>query len=462
MYIDLWPVRDSMAMILDPGMCQELVLEKNPPRHPMIKHFIRAIAGTRNLTWFDSAQHRLWRSRLAPGFSLRNIQSHMPAVIEEIEVFVQNLKASTTSDGSWGSVFPLFPKTVDLTFDIIGRVVLDLRLNEQTTGPTGLQTALRTLGEKHFYFHSLLNLPKRLNPFHRLEEWQCTQELRRILVPRIKHLIGVEQTTTQKTVVQLAMKEYSSESQGAKKIAPSNDVIEDVFGMTRLFLFAGHDTTATTIAWAFHYLPSHPDVLKKLRVEHDQVFGTDTQTVAETLRRSPQSLNSLPYTLAVSKEVLRVCPIAATIRQGSPSFFFTDSDGTKLPTDGFALVTGTALIDYHPELWPRVNEFIPERWTVPQDDPLHPSKPGQFRPFEHGVMNCIGQELAMTEIKLVLLFTVRELDIEPAFEEWDRLSENLSKPKYTIEGERAYRLAKGISPPTEGLPVHIRLRQPAA
>jgi cytochrome P450 len=297
----------------------------------------------------------------------------------------------------------------------------DIHLNEQNDGPTELQSALRKLGSDHFYFKTLANLPKRLNPFHQLEEWQCTRELRRILVPRIKEQIGAEQSATQKTVVQLAMKEYINETQSGKGNVSSDEFVEDVFGLTRLFLFAGHDTTATVITWAFHFLPKHPDALRKLRAEHDEVFGTDLQNVAEALRHSPQLLNSLPYTLAVAKEVLRLSPLAATIRKGDPSFFFTAADGAQFPTEGFAVITGTAAIDHHLDLWPRANEFLPERWMVPQGDPLYPSKPGQWRPFEYGSMNCIGQELALIEIKMVLLFVVRELDLEPAFKEWDAL-----------------------------------------
>lgn len=48
----------------------------------------------------------------------------MPAIAEEVEVFVHNLKATTRQDGTWGPVFPLLPRSIDLTFDIIGRVVL--------------------------------------------------------------------------------------------------------------------------------------------------------------------------------------------------------------------------------------------------------------------------------------------------------------------------------------------------
>ncbi|ETS83419.1 hypothetical protein PFICI_05295 [Pestalotiopsis fici W106-1] len=461
-YLDIWPVQSTpIALIIDPAMCQELVTEKNFPRGISMKRLAEPVIGQRNLIWFDGAEHRLWRSRLNPGFSMRNLHSYMGALVDEAEIFLENLKATTRPDGRWGSVFPLMPKTIDLTFDIIGRVVLDLHLNEQRNGPTELQSALRTLTTKHFFFRTLATLPKRFNPFFRYEGWHSVQKLRKILVPRIQQQIGAEQFTKQKTVLQLAMKEYMNDTQGAKSSKGSSDqFVEDVFGQVRLFLFAGHDTTACILTWAFHYLSKRADVLEKLRAEYDSVFGTDLRAVADKVRQSPQLLNSLPYTTAVAKEVMRLAPLAATVRQAPPGAFFTASDGTRLPAYGFALITGTAMIDYHPELWPRPDEFLPERFMVPPGDPLYPSKPGQWRPFEAGPMNCIGQELSMIEIKLVLLFTVREVDVEPAFDEWDQLPENVGKPRHTIKGERAYRQAKGISPPTDGLPVHVRFRNP--
>lgn len=436
LYLDIWPLQEPVAMVLDPTMCQDLVQERNQPRHHQGKHLVKAIAGTRNLVYFDGGVHRLWRSRLNPGFSLRNLQSHMPALVAELNVFVDNLKATAGKDGAWGAVFPLLPNAVDLTFDIIGRVVLsvavpslqcrsgvlttsyrDLRLGEQSTGPSELQAAIRSLSS-HIIFRNLATLHKRLRPSYHLKEWRCNRVMRRVLMPHIIRQIGAEQSTTQKTVVQLAMKEYSSETDSKRVKTDNSAFVEDVLGLTKQFLFAGHDTTAITISWAFHYLAKHPAILEKLRAEHDEVFGPDPSAVPEALRQSPHLLNSIPYTLAVVKEVLRVSPIAATLRQGSPGFELTGADGTRRPTDGFAVVTGTAAMHYHPDMWPRVNEFLPERWTVPEGHELHPVK-YVWRPFEWGPMGCIGQELAMMELKMVLLFTVREMDVEPAWEEWD-------------------------------------------
>jgi sterigmatocystin biosynthesis cytochrome P450 monooxygenase len=140
--------------------------------------------------------------------------------------------------------------------------------------------------------------------------------------------------------------------------------------------------------------------------------------VGSALCGSPQLLNALPYTLAVAKETLRLQPVAATLRQGTRDFVFPSPDGAYLPTEGCAVITGTMGAQRRPDLWEQAQEFVPERWLVPDGDPLFPPKHG-WRPFEAGPMNCIGQELAMMELKLVLVFTARELDIEPAWDKWD-------------------------------------------
>lgn len=288
---------------------------------------------------------------------------------------------------------------------------------------------MRTLVRDHVIFKNLGTLLLRLDPRWNLQAWRCNRILRRTLMPRIQEQIGSgEQTTTQKTVVQLATKEISNEAAtgGTKNKAPLDKAqySEDVLNLMKQFLFAGHDTTSTTITWAFHFLAKHPAALEKLRAEHTAVFGPDQSTASTTLAANPAMLNALPYTNAVIKEVLRLSPLAATIRRGSPSFYFTHADKAgnvrHYPTDGFAVASGTAAMHHDPALFPRANEFLPERYLVPEGHELYPIKYA-WRPFEYGPFNCIGQDLALMELRLVLLLTVRELDIECSWGEWDAL-----------------------------------------
>lgn len=126
-YLDLWPVASSpIAVLRDPAFSQQLVSGRFPPRHEQLKYLARSVAGKRNLLEWDGAEHRLWRTRLNPGFSMRSLQSHIAKgrMVDEVQIFAERMKERAGPDGAWGTAFQMFPKAVDLTFDIICGVML--------------------------------------------------------------------------------------------------------------------------------------------------------------------------------------------------------------------------------------------------------------------------------------------------------------------------------------------------
>jgi cytochrome P450 len=65
----------------------------------------------------------------------------------------------------------------------------------------------------------------------------------------------------------------------------------------------------------FMLLSKNPQVLQKLRGEHNKLFGDDRSTAAEALTRCPTKLNDLEYTTAVIKETLRIFPVGFALRE---------------------------------------------------------------------------------------------------------------------------------------------------
>lgn len=121
--------------------------------------------------------------------------------------------------------------------------------------------------------------------------------------------------------------------------------------------------------------------------------------------------------------VVNTCPPPPkNSRAAGPEYQLVHPEtGQVFPTYGFILTTGTMCLHYSPRIWPRPTEFLPERWVAAsEEDPLYPATKFAWRPFEYGPMGCIGQELALIELKMALLFTVRELEFRTALEEWDR------------------------------------------
>lgn len=259
-----------------------------------------------------------------------------------------------------------------------------------------------------------------------------------------------------KTINYLAIKAYRSEVQEKASNAGKPQGVDPKFldvavAQLKIFIFAGHDTTASTLSFAYSRLYRDSARLAKVRAEHDQVLGTDPSQALSRLTENPNLLNQMPYTQAVVKEILRLYPPAATARLGTPDFFFRHPETGKLyPTDGMVVWNASYMSQRHPDYWPRADEFVPERWLAGEGEALHPRR-NAWRPFELGPRNCIGQELAQLELRAILAMTLRELEFEPAYAE--------GAPE--VFGEKAYHVMD-VGDITghikDGFPVRVRMR----
>lgn len=314
-------------------------------------------------------------------------------------------------------------------------------MNEQWGKSSPICNALQDSISRLYFFVNIGNIVQYCNPWRHFKLWKNYKTLVDGFTPSIQERMSALQsdsTAKGKTLIDLivqALDQERAEKNGGvneKKTKPAMnfdaDFIDMAIGQINTFLFAGFDITAATIAWLFRVLCQHPDVLAKLREEHDNVFGPSALDAANVIRGNPQLLNQIPYTLAVLKESMRYHTNVGTMRRGEPDFFLvgppgSDSgfEGKKMPTDGLIVWDGTWAIHHDPELWHRPNEFLPERFlTTDHQDPLY-APPNALRSFEAGPRNCIGQHLAILEIKLAVVLVARCFDIEVAWEEWDRV-----------------------------------------
>jgi sterigmatocystin biosynthesis cytochrome P450 monooxygenase len=257
-----------------------------------------------------------------------------------------------------------------------------------------------------------------------------------------------------KTIIDLALSTYTSHSND--KTAPAAANIDPFFkrvcmSQIKLFLFSGHDTTSSAICFHFYLISKHPSALARLRAEHDSVFTADTNQTASLISSSPHLLNQLPFTTAVIKESLRLFPTVTISREGEPGFYVTDHAGHRFPTEGFLVFPNIHTPQHDPAFWPQADTFLPDRWVVGPEDQLYPVK-GAWRAFEHGPRACIGQELAMLEMKTVLVMVARTFQFRPAYEELDKKNGGAVK---TVHGERAYQV--GMMQPQGDLPCRVEI-----
>ena len=266
---------------------------------------------------------------------------------------------------------------------------------------------------------------------------------------------GTGRKDQSKTIIDLALDTYVGEGLQNGTQGTFDATFRDLaVSQVRTFIFAGHDSTGSTISYAFHLLSSHPSVRQLLIEEHNRVLGPEHDQAVSRITENTNLVNRLPYTLAVIKETLRLYPPASSTRSGEPNFTIRGPDGHQFPTEGFLVWSHSFAIHHDTKYWPEPQVFLPERWLVEDDHYLFPRK-GAYRPFEFGPRNCIGQELALLELKLVLILTAREFVIRSVYDEWDQ-SHPRSGAK-TLDGDRAYQVLYGAAHPSDGLPCRVSL-----
>lgn len=150
-------------------------------------------------------------------------------------------------------------------------------------------------------------------------------------------------------------------------------------------LLAGHETTATTLAWTFYRLTKHPEVLEKAREEIARVVGKGPV--------KPDDVVKLEYLEGVIKETLRLFPILPLMaRDLQAPARVGDWD---LPKDT-CVIASTYLTHRRPDVWPDPERFDPMRFVGTRVSPY------AFYPFGGGTRLCVGMSFAYYEMKIVV------------------------------------------------------------
>jgi cytochrome P450 len=164
-------------------------------------------------------------------------------------------------------------------------------------------------------------------------------------------------------------------------------------------MFAGHDTSTSTVTFMLHELARHPDVVARLHEEQDRVLGREAPS-AEQLERE------MPYLEMVLDEVLRLYPPAwIGPRRAVREFEF---GGYTVPRDAYVNYCSWASHRI-PEVFPDPEAFVPERFTRERKAAL---PRGAYVPFGGGSRICIGKRFGQTEVKLVATMLLQRLRLD--------------------------------------------------
>jgi cytochrome P450 len=167
----------------------------------------------------------------------------------------------------------------------------------------------------------------------------------------------------------------------------------DIRDELRTLLFAGHETTAITIAWALDHVHRNPNVLARAR---DEIAALGSSP-------DPAEYAKQPYVDAIGKEAMRIYPVVTEVlRMCVAPFRLGEVD---VPA-GVGVSAGVLLVHRREELYPEPLAFRPERFIERK------FAPHEYLPFGGGHRRCIGAAFATFEMAVVLGTALARFDFE--------------------------------------------------
>jgi cytochrome P450 len=173
---------------------------------------------------------------------------------------------------------------------------------------------------------------------------------------------------------------------------------QQVLDEIKQYLWAGTETTALTLGWAFYLLSQHPEVAEKIRREGEEIYG-DHEPNAEDLER-------LTYTRSVVLETLRLYPPAWALNRTATAE--DEIAGHKIrPGDRVVLLP--YLVHHSERYWENPEEFRPERF---EPGSIKKRVKYSYLPFGAGKRFCVGGQMAQMETALALSQLLRRFRAE--------------------------------------------------
>ncbi|WP_326949340.1 cytochrome P450 [Amycolatopsis sp. NBC_01307] len=326
------------------------------------------VLGPRSLFALSGEEHRRQRKLLVPPFHGRRLAAYEKIVEEET---VREL-------ASWpeGRAFATLPSMMRITLNAILRAVFGAE-GAEFAELRALLPPFVTLGSRL----AVLPISKkgRLNPWRRFERLRRDYDA---IVDRLIAKARADERLDERDDV-LALMLQSRYDDGAELSR------EEIADQLLTLLTAGHETTATTLAWAVERLRRHPGVLREL------AEATDSKLLDATIL-----------------EVQRTRPVIdLTARQ-------VKQDGFRLGRwtlpKGYVVLVSIALIHDDDTLFPHAATFDPHRFAGARPD-LY-----QWIPFGGGTRRCIGAAFATMEMTVVLRTLLRDFTLEPTTEADER------------------------------------------
>jgi len=321
------------------------------------------------LLTIDGEFHRQSRLIMLPAFHHEHIAASVGTIVEETTRALEELTPGTTID--------LYAWTRRLAL----RVAMRALFGVDPDGPQARAIDAAGLFEEALSFYAtdyfLRVLRNRRSPWGRLQ--QAARKLDTLIYAEIEHRRATGQRGTD--ILSLLLDARDEEGNTLTDLQVRDEVMT--------LMFAGHDTTTSTVSFMFYELARHPQIVARLLAEQDAQLPEGQPTPSQLIS------GELPELELVLDETLRKYPPAwVGPRRALESFEF---EGHAVPARAF--VNYCSWASHHlPDVFVEPEEFRPQRFT-PEARAALPK--GAYVPFGGGSRTCIGMRFGQLEVRTI-------------------------------------------------------------
>jgi cytochrome P450 len=331
---------------------------------------LQPLLGENSLIQLDGRSHQHQRRLLTPPFHGERMRTYGNIICDIAE--------QVMNEWTIGNPRPIHPSMQEISLRVILRAVFGFDQGERLEQLRQLLSSMldsfnSPLSSSLLYFSFLQKDLGSWSPWGRF--LRRRQQIDELLFAEIRER-REQPDSSRNDILSLMMSARYEDGQSMTDIELRDELMT--------LLFGGHETTASSLAWAFYWIHHLPEVRDKLLQELEPL-GWDSD---------PSEIAKLPYLTAVVCETLRIYP----------TVFFSLPRIVKSPIEvmGYQFEPGVMLsaciyLTHHREdLYPEPKRFKPERFLERQFSPY------EYLPFGGGNRRCIGYAFALFEMKLVL------------------------------------------------------------
>lgn len=390
-------LQNIIVFTIEPKLIKEIYIEKNFPKAKYTYSKIGYPGGERFMGdgLVTEIDHDKWKARRAlfnPGFHRQILMKFMTEFNSKADILVNFLKSK--ADGK--TEITLLDEFNHTALDIIASVAFSMNI-DSVNNP-------KNKFNDNIYF-ALSNLTSFLmDPYikYKPNKWSFLNKHRQAI--KFLRDTGREQILRR---IEMFKKNQELPNDILTTILKSHEENEfDLESMVDDFLtffVGGQETTAALLSSLFLELGRNKDVLKKLKNEIDSVIGTNGEIFYD-------DLGKLKYTGLCIKEALRLWP---------PAPQFTRNSTQDIQTQDFTIPAGTRIVTSTyassrcEEFFEDALAFKPERFLKSENDTESCTISKYiYYPYSLGPRNCIGQNFAHIEIKVIITKILQNFDFE--------------------------------------------------